>query len=40
MLSPVPGVDALTHAVEAYVSRKVDPFSDGLALNAIRSRDS
>nr|WP_206438989.1 iron-containing alcohol dehydrogenase [Streptomyces scabichelini] len=31
------GVDALTHAVEAYVSRKADPFSDGLALNAIRT---
>ncbi len=31
------GVDALTHAVEAYVSRKVDPSSDGLALNAIRT---
>ncbi|MFD4606263.1 iron-containing alcohol dehydrogenase [Streptomyces sp. NPDC058464] len=29
------GVDALTHAVEAYVSRKANPFSDGLALNAI-----
>ncbi|MET7897778.1 iron-containing alcohol dehydrogenase [Streptomyces mirabilis] len=31
------GVDALTHAVEAYVSRKANPFSDGLALNAIRT---
>ncbi|UYP20270.1 iron-containing alcohol dehydrogenase [Rhodococcus sp. Z13] len=29
------GVDALTHAVEAYVSRKANPFSDGLALQAI-----
>ncbi|MFI1046321.1 iron-containing alcohol dehydrogenase [Streptomyces griseoruber] len=28
-------VDALTHAVEAYVSRKANPFSDGLALNAL-----
>lgn len=31
------GVDALTHVVEAYVSRKANPFSDGLALNAIRT---
>ena len=30
------GVDALTHAVEAYVSRKASPISDGLALAAIR----
>lgn len=30
------GVDALTHAVEAYVSRKANPVSDGLALSAIR----
>jgi alcohol dehydrogenase len=29
------GVDALTHAVEAYVSRKANVFSDGLALAAI-----
>jgi alcohol dehydrogenase class IV len=29
------GVDALTHAVEAYVSRKANAFSDGLALTAI-----
>lgn len=29
------GVDALTHAVEAYVSRKANGFSDGLALAAI-----
>jgi alcohol dehydrogenase class IV len=29
------GVDALTHAIEAYVSRKANPFSDSLALNAI-----
>ncbi|GAB3014119.1 hypothetical protein GCM10023080_096860 [Streptomyces pseudoechinosporeus] len=27
----------LTHAVEVYVSRKANPFSDGLALNAIRT---
>ncbi|WP_371582339.1 iron-containing alcohol dehydrogenase [Streptomyces sp. NBC_01314] len=31
------GIDALTHAVEAYVSRKANPFADGLALNAIRT---
>ncbi|MFD5595629.1 iron-containing alcohol dehydrogenase [Streptomyces griseorubiginosus] len=31
------GVDALTHAVEAYVSRRANPFSDGLALTAIRA---
>ncbi|MFF6787097.1 iron-containing alcohol dehydrogenase [Streptomyces sp. NPDC012510] len=35
--TPDTGVDALTHAVEAYVSRKADPFSDGLALNPIRT---
>ncbi|WP_406195136.1 iron-containing alcohol dehydrogenase [Kitasatospora sp. NBC_01560] len=29
------GIDALTHAVEAYVSRKANPFSDGLALAAV-----
>ncbi|CAG7618668.1 iron-containing alcohol dehydrogenase [Rhodococcus opacus] len=31
------GVDALTHAIEAYVSRKANPFSDGLALAAIHT---
>ncbi|MEU1305773.1 iron-containing alcohol dehydrogenase [Streptomyces shenzhenensis] len=29
------GIDALTHAVEAYVSRKANSFSDSLALAAI-----
>ncbi|MFF9482720.1 iron-containing alcohol dehydrogenase [Streptomyces sp. NPDC014733] len=29
------GLDALTHAVEAYVSRKANPFSDSFALTAI-----
>lgn len=29
------GIDALTHAIEAYVSRKANPFSDGLAVNAM-----
>lgn len=31
------GVDALTHAIEAYVSAKANPISDGLALSAIRT---
>ncbi|MBX9931470.1 MAG: iron-containing alcohol dehydrogenase [Methylobacterium sp.] len=31
------GIDALTHAIEAYVSRKANPFSDGFALQAMRS---
>ncbi len=30
------GVDALTHAIESYVSRKANPFSDGMALSAMR----
>ena len=30
------GVDALTHAIEAYVSRKANPLTDSLALSAIR----
>jgi alcohol dehydrogenase class IV len=30
------GVDALTHAIEAYVSRKANPMTDGLALTAVR----
>ncbi len=30
------GIDALTHAIEAYVSRRANPFSDGLALSAMR----
>ena len=30
------GLDALTHAVEAYVSRKANPITDSLALAAIR----
>jgi alcohol dehydrogenase class IV len=30
------GVDALTHAIEAYVSRKANPLADTLALAAIR----
>ena len=31
------GVDALTHAVEAYVSRKANPVSDAFALAAIKT---
>lgn len=30
------GIDALTHAIEAYVSRKANPYSDAQALAAIR----
>ncbi|WP_374597723.1 iron-containing alcohol dehydrogenase [Sphingosinicella sp.] len=30
------GIDSLTHAIEAYVSRKANPFSDGMALSAMR----
>src|SRR5262249_23504448 len=30
------GVDALTHAIEAYVSRRAQPMTDLLALSAIR----
>ncbi len=29
------GIDALTHAIEAYVSRRANPFSDGFALRAM-----
>lgn len=30
------GIDAMTHAIEAYVSRKASPFSDSQALAAMR----
>jgi len=35
-LTAASGVDALTHAIEAYVSRQANDFSDLLALSAIR----
>ncbi len=31
------GVDSLTHAIEAYVSRRANPFSDSFALSAMRA---
>jgi alcohol dehydrogenase len=31
------GIDALTHAIESYVSKKANPFSDSLALVAIET---
>jgi alcohol dehydrogenase len=34
-LSADTGVDALTHAIEAYVSRRANPLSDGFALAAM-----
>ncbi|ASK21567.1 MULTISPECIES: iron-containing alcohol dehydrogenase [unclassified Halomonas] len=30
------GIDALTHAIEAYISKKANPFSDSQALSAMR----
>lgn len=29
------GIDALTHAIEAFVSRRANPFSDGFAIHAM-----
>src|SRR5205085_4187188 len=29
------GIDSLTHAIEAYVSRRAGPFTDGLAKSAM-----
>jgi alcohol dehydrogenase class IV len=31
------GLDSLTHAIEAYVSRRANPFSDGMALLAMKA---
>src|SRR6201984_521968 len=31
------GVDSLTHAIEAYVSRRANPFADGCALTALEA---
>lgn len=30
------GIDSLTHAIEAYVSRRANPFSDAMALSAMK----
>src|SRR5262249_51885592 len=35
-LTAAVGVDALTHAIEAYVSKRAQPITDLLALSAIR----
>ncbi|MFZ1992454.1 MAG: iron-containing alcohol dehydrogenase [Alphaproteobacteria bacterium] len=31
------GIDSLTHAIEAYVSRRANPFADNMALSAMRA---
>ncbi|MDE0184462.1 MAG: iron-containing alcohol dehydrogenase [Candidatus Poribacteria bacterium] len=35
-LTSAVGVDALTHAIEAYISKRAQPITDALALDAIR----
>lgn len=30
------GIDALTHAIEAYISKKANPFADSMALSAMK----
>ena len=35
-LTSAVGVDALTHAIEAYISKRAQPITDALALSAIR----
>lgn len=35
-LTAAVGVDALTHAIEAYISKRANPITDALALEAIR----
>jgi len=35
-LTAATGLDALTHAIEAYVSKQANDFSDPIALNAVR----
>jgi alcohol dehydrogenase class IV len=34
------GIDSITHAMEAYVSRKANPFSDAMSLAAMHSAES